>query len=127
MKRNRNAAYVLFIVLIFTSACNKSKHRHDDDDSPIVPIGALRSVTYSVKGTNFNVSFIDSNTIYKVNQVYKDSFVYEFRKGSGAGIGMTVSPQSTSDTVYSWRITIDGALYANAFSEGGAFFNIPYK
>ena len=128
MKQRRTLSYTLLILFFFTAgSCNKSKHHHNDDDSPIVPVAALRTIAYSVKGTNFSVSFIDSNTVYQVNQVYKDSFEYEFKKGSGAGIGMTISQQSSSDTIFSWRITIDGVLYANAFSEGGAFFNVPYK
>lgn len=129
MKQNQTIFRILLLISIFFSiACNKAKHRHNDDDAPIVPVGALRTIVYSIKGTNFNVSFIDSNTIYQRSQVYKDSFVYEFKKGSGAGIGMSVAKQSPStDTIYSWQITIDGVLYANAFSEGGAFFDVPYK
>ncbi len=129
MKSNRIIVYslIFFLFIGFISACNKSRHRHNDDDAPINPVGALRTVKYSIVGTNFQINYIDSNTIYKSNEVYKDSFVYEFKKGSGAGIGLTVAKQSSSDTIYSWRITIDDVLYANAFSDGGAFFTVPYK
>lgn len=87
----------------------------------------LKTVVYLVKGTNLKLDFIDSNSVFQTNMVYVDSFKYEFKKGSGASIGISIFKASSSDTIYSWSIFIDNKLYANAFSEGGAYFTVPYN
>lgn len=128
MNINKSVAFVLFASFLLAISCSKHKHHSDDDNAPINPVGISRTVVYTVKGTNFNIDYIDSNSVYKTDQVFMDSFVYTFKKGSGANVGLTVHPQSgLTDIIYSWSITIDGVLYANAFSEGGAFLSVPYK
>ncbi len=121
MNLNKRTINFIFLLLAAVS-CSKDKN-----DNVVTPQASLKSVTYSIKGSNFNVSYIDSNSVYRENQVYKDSFNYQFNKGSGASIGLTVHAQSSSDTVYFWNIKIDGKLYANAFSDGGAFLSVPYN
>lgn len=104
------------------SSCDKE---HDDD--PIIPHAKLRTIVYEVSGTNFRLNYIDSTSAFKKDEVHKGFFRYEFRKGSGASIGISIFRQSIADTIYNWNIYIDNKLYANALSEGGAYFTIPYE
>lgn len=85
-----------------------------------------RHVLYLVKGSHIKMNFIDSTSGFLRDQVYADSFRYEFKRRPGTGIGITVNVPSPGDTIYNWEVRIDGKLVANAFSVGGAYLNIPY-
>jgi hypothetical protein len=114
---------ILFIclVLLFNISCKKDK------DDPKEAVAGTSKVLYVVDGTHFRLNFIDSNSVFKRDQLFSDHFAYEFRKGSGASIGMSIfTLDPTTDSIYSWKIYIDGKLYANAFSEGGAYLTVPY-
>ena len=104
------------ITILF--ACEKDKN--------IEPTFVEKNILYLVKGTHLKLNYIDSGSVFQKDQVFQDSFRCEFKKGPGASIGISVFRESASDTVYSWHIFINGNLYANAFSEGGAYFTIPY-
>lgn len=109
-------------------SCRKDRHRDEDKNQPtIINQASLKTIVYTVKGTHFRMNYIDSNSIFRRDGDLHDFFRYEFRKGSGASIGMSVFPFDTNDEIYSWTIYIDGKLYANAFSEGGAYFTVPYN
>lgn len=109
-------SYLLIAVCMLLS-CKK--------DHPVYQ-NKTRKIKYVVNGTNFRLNFIDSLSAFNADKVFRDVFSYEFRKGTGANIGMSVYRQSSSDTIYSWAIYIDDKLYANAFSEGGAYMMVPY-
>lgn len=115
---------VLFLGLIFTgvSSCKKDTDQIKDTDPVFVP----KDILYLVKGTHLKLNYIDSESVFQRDQVFQDSFRYEFKKGPGASIGISVFHQSTTDTVYSWHIFINGKLFANAFSQGGAYLTVPY-
>ncbi|MEO5564983.1 MAG: hypothetical protein ABIR18_16170 [Chitinophagaceae bacterium] len=85
-----------------------------------------RKITYVVDGTHFRLNYIDSNNVFQRDRTFTDHFSYEFSKGSGASIGMSIFLLDPSDQIYSWKIYIDDKLYANAFSEGGAYLTVPY-
>ncbi len=112
------ASSLIFIIL----SCGKDKVKEIFNNQ-----AGLKTVVYLVKGTNLKLDFIDSNSVFQTHKVYADSFRYEFKKGSGASIGISIFKVSSSDTIYSWSIFIDNKLYANAFSEGGAYFTVPYN
>ncbi len=86
-----------------------------------------KTILYIVKGSHLKLNYIDSQSIFKQNQLFADSFRDQFKKGPGASIGITVNRGSDGDSIYSWQILIDGKLYANAFREGGAYFTVPYN
>ena len=85
-----------------------------------------KDILYVVKGTHLKLNFIDSQSVFQKDRAFQDSFHYAFKKGPGAQIGISVHSQSPADTIYSWHIFINGKLYANAFSEGGAYLTVPY-
>jgi len=85
-----------------------------------------RHVTYLVTGTRIKLNFIDSTSGFLRDQLYTDSFHYDFWRKPGTSIGITVNPASSADTIYNWEIRVDGKLVANAFSTGGAYLSIPY-
>ncbi|MEO6230473.1 MAG: hypothetical protein ABJB11_12970 [Ferruginibacter sp.] len=107
--------------LSLAMSCKKEKN------GDILPQAGVKNVSYSVKGTHIKLNFIDSNSVFQSGKLYQDAFTYSFKKGSGAGIGISVFKQAPGDTIYSWSITIDGKLYANAFSEGGAYLSVPFN
>jgi hypothetical protein len=90
------------------------------------PRAKQRDIVYEVSGTHFKLNYIDSNSVFKRDEVYNDSFRYAFKKSSGASIGISIFKQTSDDQIYSWKIYVDGQLYANAYSEGGAYFTVPY-
>jgi hypothetical protein len=107
------AVIVLLVILV---ACKKVAG----------PVFVSKKIVYQVKGTNFKINYIDSNSVFVRERVCKDEFKYEFTKGAGALIGISISKLTPVDTVFGWIITMDGNSTANAFSEGGAYMNIPY-
>ncbi len=102
-------------------SCKKDKANED------VNKASLKTVAYVIKGTHIKLNFIDSNSIFQSGKIYTDSFIYIFKKGSGADIGISVYKQAASDSIFNWSIYINGKLYANAFSEGGAYLTVPYN
>ena len=121
MTPHRKHLFLIFVLLAASSAsCDKEKEVIKE--VTFIP----KDILYVVKGTQLKLNFIDSQSVFQKDRVFKDSFHYQFKKGPGASIGITVNRQSTSDTIYSWHIFINGKLFANAFSEGGAYFTIPY-
>jgi len=82
---------------------------------------------YLVKGTRIKLNFIDSTSGFLRDQLYTDSFRYEFMRKPGTGIGMSVGVATSSDSIYGWEIRVDGRLVANAFSVGGAYLAVPYN
>jgi hypothetical protein len=40
---------------------------------------------------------------------------------------MSIFLASPADSIITWEISIDGKLYANAFSPGGAYMLVPYN
>lgn len=115
-------AAILPFLICFIISCKKEKAPPNASTQAVI-----RIVSYNVKGSNIRVNFIDSNTVFQKDKTYHGSFDYTFRKGSGAPIGISVFKQTALDTIYSWTLTIDGKLYANAFSEGGAYLSVPFK
>ena len=109
--------WLLFLIIAAGLSCKKDKPVHYPP----------RHVTYWVRGSHIKLNFIDSTSVFQSGKVYTDSFRYEFNRGPGAGIGMSVGIPSLSDTIYNWELRIDGKLYANAFSTGGAYLTIPYN
>lgn len=85
-----------------------------------------KQVVYNVKGTHFRVSYIDSNSVFVQNQFFRNEFTYVFRKSPGSPVGMSINTATVADTVYSWGIALDGRVFANAFSPGTAYLNIPF-
>jgi hypothetical protein len=118
MKSLKQFSVLLGLTALAFCACKKS-----DDPTPSYP---PREVTYVVKGTKFTLNFIDSSNAFEKGVIKQDSFRYDFWKGPGTNIGITVASFSPSDTVYSWEIYIDGKLSANALGQGGAYFGVPY-
>lgn len=115
-KWSGSMALGLLFVLLF--ACKKETQQ--------TARAKTRDIVYEVSGTHFKLNYIDSNSVFKRDEVYNDTFRYAFKKGSGASIGISISKQTSDDQIYSWKIYIDGQLYANAFSEGGAYLTVPY-
>jgi len=103
-------------------SCNKAATHPSSGPGATTP----RQILYLIKGTHFNLNFIDSNNIFHQNVTIVDSFHYAFTKGAGGNIGISITRYTPSDIIYSWEIYIDGKLYANAFSEGGAYMVVPY-
>jgi hypothetical protein len=101
---------------LFTTTCKKEQK----------PNFTPKIVTYEVTGTHFRLNFIDSLHGFKENQLHNNSFIYEFRKAPGANIGFSIFKQAATDTIFAWRLSINHKLYANGFSEGGAWMTIPY-
>jgi hypothetical protein len=100
---------------------------HKDHDEPPPKPYPKKQVIYSVKGSNFILNYIDSNSAFQSNQAFQGSFDYTFQKAPGSPIGITVSLASPADSITSWEIYIDGKLYANAYSPGGAYMLVPYE
>lgn len=109
------AAFLMITVL----SCTKKEH-------PVTPRGRLSTIVYLVRGSNIRMNYIDSASVFQRDKVFTDSFRYEFKKGSGASIGMSVYRLSPDDSINEWDLYIDGKLYANAFSEGGVYMIVPY-
>jgi hypothetical protein len=109
----------LAVAVIFS--CNKAA-THPSGPGTTTP----RQILYLIKGTNFNLNFIDSSNNFQQNVTMVDSFHYSFKKGAGGNIGISILRYTPADIIYSWEIYIDGKLYANAFSEGGAYMVVPY-
>jgi hypothetical protein len=101
-------------------SCSKDKEATRDNKA------GGSTIVYIVEGTHFRLNYIDSNSVFQKDETYSDHFRYEFKKGSGANIGMSVFLLNSTDQIYSWKIFIDNKLYANAFSEGGAYLTVPY-
>ncbi len=114
-------ASTIFIAVSLFS-CKKDSGNKDKPDSNFPP----KHIVYLVKGTNFRLNYIDSNSVFQHDQLFKDSFRYEFDKGPGASIGISIYLPSQTDTIFSWYIYINNKLYADAFSEGGAYLTVPY-
>jgi hypothetical protein len=110
--------YLVILIVAAAFACKKDRTQ----TSNYPP----RHVLYLVKGTQIKMNFIDSNSGFQRDQLFSDSFRYEFSRKPGTGIGISVGVASPQDTIYSWEIRIDGKLTANAFSVGGAYLSIPY-
>jgi hypothetical protein len=110
--------YFAFGIIVAAVSCRKDR----DKEKTYPP----KNITYIVKGTNIKLNFIDSQSVFQQNKVFADSFHYSFKKGPGAGIGISVHALSPADTIYGWQILINGKLYANAFSTGGAYLTVPY-
>jgi hypothetical protein len=108
----------LGLLIILLVSCKKETHA--------TPRAKQRDIVYEVSGTHFKLNYIDSNSVFKRDEMHNDLFRYAFKKGSGASIGISISKQTSDDQIYSWKIYIDGQLYANAYSEGGAYFTVPY-
>jgi hypothetical protein len=108
------------VTLITATSCDKDKDNVKEVTFP------PKDITYIVKGTNIKLNFIDSQSVFQQDKVFTDSFHYAFKKGPGANIGISVHSLSPADTIYGWQILINGKLYANAFSGGGAYFTVPY-
>ena len=121
MRMTTKALFLLAGLIIIAGSCKKDKEPKEP-----VPGFAEKNILYLVKGTHLKLNYIDSESVFQRDQVFQDSFRYEFRKGPGASIGITINRQSASDTIYSWHIFINGKLYANAFSEGGVYLTVPY-
>ena len=112
---------LIFVLLAVTGAsCDKDKEVIKE--VTFIP----KDILYVVKGTQLKLNFIDSQSVFQRDRVFKDSFHYAFKKGPGAQIGISVNSQSPADTIYSWYIFINGKLYANAFGIGGAYLTVPY-
>ena len=109
--------YLAIFIVVAALSCKK--------DKPPVNYPP-RHVTYLVKGTRIKLNFIDSTSGFLRDQLFTDSFRYEFMRKPGTYIGITVGTATPDDLIYGWEIRIDGKLVANAFSVGGAYFNIPY-
>jgi hypothetical protein len=101
--------------------------KKDKTDPPFENVATLKKITYLVKGTNFKMNYIDSFSVFQSDRVFQDSFRYEFIKGSGAEIGMSIFLQAPTDVIFSWAIYVNDKLYANAYSQGGAYFTVPYN
>lgn len=110
--------YVIICIVAMAFGCKK--------DKPPVNNYPPRHVLYLVKGTHIKLNFIDSTSGFLREQLYTDSFHYDFWRKPGTGIGMSVGVASPADTIFGWEIRVDGKLCANAFSVGGAYLSIPY-
>jgi len=122
MRVKRTFILILSLISLSQVCCKKDATRKD-----LVPVASLKKILYEVRGTRFKLNYIDSNSVFQSNQVYDSLFHYEFWKGSGASIGITINRISPADTIYSWSLYIDDKLYANAFSEGGVYLTVPYN
>jgi hypothetical protein len=119
MKLSKSSLLICFIVIVTQiSSCSKDKQKAE-------PPYTIRTVSYIVTGTRFKLNFIDSNSVFQENLIYTTGFRYEFQAGSGSEIGISIFKSAPDDLIYSWEIYIDDKLYANAFSEGGAYFTVP--
>jgi len=120
----RKVISVMFFGWIIAGSitCKKEKA----NSSSHTPVFTPKKILYQVKGTHFRLNYIDSNSVFQKDQVFHDSFKYQFTKGPGAGIGISVFLLDSTDRIDSWEIYINGKLYANAFSEGGAYMTVPY-
>lgn len=112
--------YLLFVLIgcfgCVTLSCKKDKP----------PVFKPKIVVYTVAGTNFRLNYIDSKYVFHKDEVFKDNFRLEFKQGPGASIGISIFKATDSDSIFSWRLEMDGKLYANGFSEGGAYMTVPY-
>ena|SRR5579871_1613603 len=120
----RNSLLITLIGLGAISSFSCKKNSSDPDGSSSST--TKKTVSYTVTGTKYTVSFIDSTNSYEQGVTESGTWTYTFKQGSGANIGMTIALATSSDTIDSWEITVDGKLYANAYSAGGAFFTVPY-
>jgi hypothetical protein len=120
--RNIKRLGLFFLVLTCTFACKKSSVEKKDN-----PNFTPRHIVYEVTGTNFRLNYIDSNDVFQKDQIYQNTFRYEFQKGPGAWIGISIFLQTPADSIRSWSVYIDNKLYANAFSVGGAYLTVPYN
>ncbi|HMH22021.1 MAG TPA: hypothetical protein VK563_09600 [Puia sp.] len=121
MNSHKYLLFLLGLVGAVSYSCNKANSK------PSGPASTTpRQIQYLIKGTKFNLNFIDSNNNFQQNQTMVDSFHYSFKKGAGGNIGISITRYTPADIIYSWEIYIDGKLYANAFSEGGAYMVVPY-
>jgi|GEM_PF-1295150 len=113
--------YCVAVILIFYGVtCISCKKE-------VPPVFIPKKVVYLIKGTKFRLNYIDSNSVFQKDKIYKDSFRYEFTKGPGASIGISIFRFSPSDSIYSWELFLDGQLFGNAFSEGGIYTTVPYN
>lgn len=116
---------------MFSTSCKKDKKGSDvspdaKKEQPGKMVVSKKKIVYLVKGTHFRLNYIDSNSVFQTDRLYKDSARITFNKNSGEYIGMSVLKPLPTDTIFSWEIFINGRLHANAFSPGGAYFIIPY-
>lgn len=112
----------LSLLIIWCTSCSKTKTDKNDPG----PDGSSKKIVYTVTGTHFKLNYIDSNSVFHNGEIHDGTFRYEFNKGSGAYIGISIFVLQPSDHIDSWTIHIDNKLVANAFSEGGAYFTVPY-
>ena len=117
--------FVPFLVVLFLTLFGCKKNITDEKRA-ITPVGHSKKIVYEVHGSKFRLNYIDSNSVFQKDQVYDSIFHYEFWKGSGASIGITIHKNSPGDTIFSWELYINDKLYANAFSEGGVYLIVPY-
>lgn len=111
------------LIGLFVIGALSCKKNHDEPPKTYPP----KQVIYSVKGSNFVLNYIDSNSNFQSNQAFQGSFDYTFYKTPGSPIGMSIALASAADSIISWSIFIDGKLYANAYSTGGAYMLVPYE
>ena len=90
------------------------------------PLATKKTIVYIVKGTRFRLNMIDSNSVFKRDLYFNDSLKYQFEKRAGSNVGISVFKQAIGDTITSWEIKVNGKVQANAASEGGAYFTVPY-
>lgn len=121
--------FFLSAVCIFSASCRKNKKETPlpqiENDHP-ENVAVKKKIVYLVKGSNFRLNLIDSNSVFRRDIYMKDSIRYSFNKGSGASIGMSVFKQTITDTIFYWEISVNGEVKANAHSVGGAYFMVPY-
>ena len=75
-------------ILITTASCEKDKVKE--------VIFPTKDITYVVKGSNIKLNFIDSQSVFQRDWVFKDSFHYAFKKGPGAQIGISIATKHTA-------------------------------
>lgn len=109
-------------------SCKKGK-TIDLSPEPKKPeyVAIAKRITYKIKETNFRLNYVDSTGKFLKDVLRKDSMRYEFKRGSGAGIGFSVSKEDSTDTIYFWEILVDGKPKANSEGAGGAYFIVPYN
>ncbi len=127
--KQRSLIIFFSVICVCSGSCKKGKK-----DENLIPnnkkqqesVAVKKKIVYLVRGTNFRLNYIDSNSVFKRGESGKDSVKYSFNKGSGENIGISIFKQLESDSIFYWEITINGKVQANAFSPGGAYMMIPY-
>src|SRR5262245_10436437 len=94
----------IIVLLITVTACYSCYKERPAKHYP------PKKITYLVTGTKFKLNYIDSNSFFQKDQVYSESFRYEFMKSPGSSIGITIHLFSDTDQIYSWNIYINDKL-----------------